>query len=294
MKLNQAQLDQFNRDGVIVARGVLTAADLQPVIDELATWIDERARELHAAGKIQDLHEDAPFSQRYGRLFGQCQEIGKGMDIMFYRGQAIFEFLHNQHLLDTVEALTGPEITCNPIQHLRAKPPEKYDPHTGPSFHVVPWHQDAGVMMPEAEGSNVVTCWLPLGDATVEMGCMEALPGVHRDGYLRHKKEGGTTIDPTLLPGVQPLALECRKGDVVFMSRFTPHRSTPNQSAHCRWSLDLRYQTTGHHTGRTAHPDFVVRSPSDPASVMTDYAEWRRRWVDAFENPRGFVGHRAE
>ncbi|HRW04202.1 MAG TPA: phytanoyl-CoA dioxygenase family protein [Caldilineaceae bacterium] len=294
MKLSQTAIDQYHRDGVIIARGVLTDADLQPVIDELSAWIDAQARALHAEGKIQDLHEDAPFSQRYGLLFGQCNEIGKGMDIMYYRGPAIFAFLHNPNLLDAVEGLTGPEITCNPIQHLRAKPPERFDPHTGPSFHVVPWHQDAGVMMPEAEGSNVITCWLPLGDATVAMGCMEALPGVHKDGYLRHKKEGGTTIDPALMPGVEPVALECHKGDVVFMNRFTPHRSTPNKSDHCRWSLDLRYQTTGHHTGRTAHPDFVVRSPSNPASVMNDYDEWCRLWVDAFENPKGVAAHRAE
>ncbi|MCB0083195.1 MAG: phytanoyl-CoA dioxygenase family protein, partial [Caldilineaceae bacterium] len=249
MRLSQHDLDRFHREGVIVARGVLTDADLQPVIDELAAWIDARARALQAEGKIQDLQEDAPFTERYGLLYGQCKEIGQGMDIMHYRGRAIFAFLHNQNLLDAVEGLTGPEITCNPIQHLRAKPPERFDPApAGHSFHVVPWHQDAGVMMPEAEGSNVITCWLPLGDATVEMGCMEALPGVHNQGYLRHKKEGGTTSDPTMMPDVKPLALECRKGDVVFMNRFTPHRSTPNRSEQCRWSLDLRYQTTGHHT----------------------------------------------
>ena len=149
-------------------------------------------------------------------------------------------------------------------------------------------------MMPEAEGSNVITCWLPLGDATVEMGCMEALPGVYKQGYLRHKKEGGTTIDPEQMPSVAPIALECRKGDIVFMSRFTPHRSTPNQSEECRWSLDLRYQTTSHHTGRTAHPDFVVRSSSNPSSVMNDYNEWCRLWIDAFENPKGVAAHRAE
>ena len=37
-------------------------------------------------------------------------------------------------------------------------------------------------MMPEAEVSNIVTCWLPLGDATLEMGCMQALPGVFNHG----------------------------------------------------------------------------------------------------------------
>ena len=72
------------------------------------------------------------------------------------------------------------------------------------------------------------------------------------------------------------------------------HRSSPNQSDRCRWSLDLRYQTTGHHTGRTAHPDFVVRSRVDPDSVLTDYQHWSHLWQDAFDNPSGYVGHRTD
>ena len=78
------------------------------------------------------------------------------------------------------------------------------------------------------------------------------------------------------------------------MSRFTPHRSTPNLTDEYRWSLDLRYQPTGQHTGRTGHPDFIARSRQDPACELSDYNEWCRLWVDAFENPRGFVGHRGE
>ena len=155
----------------------------------------------------------------------------------------MFEFLHNKNLLDTVESLVGPEITCNPIQHARTKPPTAYEGRTGPSFHVVPWHQDAGVMMPEAEVSNIVTCWLPLGDATVEMGCMQALPGVSTLGYLSHFKEEAATVTirPEILPSVEPIDLVCYKGDVVLLNKFTPHRSVPNISDRCRWSLDLRY-----------------------------------------------------
>ena len=149
-------------------------------------------------------------------------------------------------------------------------------------------------MMPEAEGSDVVTCWFPLAEAMVEHGCMEVLPGQVDDGYLRHQKAGGTTIVPEVMPEVEPLALECKRGDVVLMSRFTPHRSTPNHSDQCRWSLDLRYQPTGQHTGRTGHPDFIARSRRDPISELTDHEEWCRLWVDAFENPRGVVMHRGE
>lgn len=294
MRLTAEQLAEFNTRGVIIARAVLTHDDLQPVIDELSAWIDERARVLHAEGEIADLHEDAPFATRYGLLFKQCPAIGRGMDIMHYRGRAMFKFLRNENLLDLLESLLGPELTCNPIQHLRAKPPQAYENREGPSFHNAPWHQDAGVMMPEAEGSDVVTCWLPLAEATVETGCMEVLPGLVETGYLRHLSAGGTTIAPEAMPQTEPIPLECRRGDVVLMSRFTPHRSTPNYSDQCRWSLDLRYQPTGHPTGRTGHPAFVARSRRAPSSELADHETWCRLWIDAFENPRGVVAHRGE
>ena len=294
MTLTTEQIAEFNTRGVTIAREALTHDDLQPVIDELSAWIDERARTLHEEGEIADLHEDAPFATRYGLLFKQCPEIGRGMDIMHYRGRAMFAFLRNENLLDLLESLLGPELICNPIQHLRAKPPQAYENREGPSFHNAPWHQDAGVMMPEAEGSDVVTCWLPLAEATVETGCMEVLPGLVETGYLRHLAAGGTTIAPEAMPQIEPFPLECKRGDVVLMSRFTPHRSTPNYSDQCRWSLDLRYQPIGQHTGRTGHPDFVARSRRDPSSELTNYEEWCRLWIDAFENPRGVVAHRGE
>lgn len=292
MKLTEEQIETFRTDGFLIAEGALRDADLQPVIDELSAFIDKRARALKAEGKIEDLHEDAPFETRYGLLFKQCQEIGQGMDIMRLRGRAMFEFLHNENLLDVVESVLGPEITCNPIQHIRAKPPAAHEKREGPGFHNVPWHQDMGVMMYEAEESDVVTFWLPLGDATEEMGCMRVLKGIVKEGYLKHEKEGGTTIWSELLPDVEPTSAVCYKGDVVVMSRYTPHSSTSNLSDRCRWSMDLRYQPTGVHTGRTSNPDFVVRSSSRPDSVMDDYEEWCRLWVDAFENPRGISMHR--
>ena len=92
MQLTPEQIEEFTTRGVIIARGALTHDDQQPLIDELSEWIDARAHTLHKAGKIDELHEGAPFETRYGLLFKQCPEIGQGMDIMHYRGRAIFEF----------------------------------------------------------------------------------------------------------------------------------------------------------------------------------------------------------
>ena len=292
MKLTQQQCDTFQTQGVLIVKNALTDADLQPVIDEISGRISARATALQQEGKIDNLYEDETFDRRFAKLLAQSGEMASGLDIMHYRGKAIFEFLGNDNLLDVIEGIVGPEITCNPIQHLRAKPPV-IDGNASWAGGV-PWHQDAGVMMPEAEGSTIVTCWLPLGDSTVEMGCLQALPGItEENGYLTHQKEGGTMIKPELMPDVEPLMLECYRGDIILLSRFTPHRSQPNTSERCRWSLDLRYQPTGHHTGRTAHPDFVVRSRKNPDTVLKDHAEWSHLWVDAFENPRGYAGHRS-
>jgi phytanoyl-CoA hydroxylase len=293
MSLSEDQIREYRTRGVLRVRGALSTEDLQPVIEELEELIDHRARQLHENGEIGELWEEEPFETRYGLLYQQSRSMGKGLDIMHYRGRAVFDFLGNDHLLSVLQALLGEEITCNPIQHVRAKPPDEYEEHTGPSFHNAPWHQDAAVMMPEAEGSDVITCWLPLGEATADMGCMEVIPDQVWGGYLRHQKEGGTTVVPQLLPETEPVTMACDKGDVVLMSRFTPHRSRPNVSKRCRWSIDLRYQPTGQHTGRTAHPDFVVRSSLAPDSVVTDHAVWCDLWQEALENPSGVSMHRS-
>ena len=291
MGLTAEQVQTFQRDGVLVAEGVLTAEDLAPVITEYAAWIDAKANALFREGIITELHADAPFPRRVALLYAQTPEIMRGMDIMNLRGAATFALLRNPRLLDAVEALIGPEITCNPIQHLRAKPPAAM---TGESagFYNVPWHQDSGVMWAEADASNVMTCWLPLIDATVENGCMEVMPGAWERGHLTHQAAGGTTIRPDLLPEIAPRPVPVRKGGIVFMHRHTPHRSTPNFTDETRWSLDLRYQPTGVPTGRPFHPEFVARSRRNPDSVLTDHAEWSRRWEDALATSQNAQAHR--
>lgn len=267
---------------------------MQPVTDEISAWIEQRAQKLLERGELTELYPNAPFQTRYGLLYDQSKKMQNGLDLMYSRGRAMFEFLHNDNLLDVVQQLLGPNISCNPIQHLRAKPPIDFEIKKGPSFHNVSWHQDVGVMMPEAEASNILTCWIPLVDATIENGCMQAMPALVPAKYLRHVAGEDTTIDPAQLPNIEPISIACKKGDLVLMSRFTPHCSTPNLSNDCRWSLDCRFQTTGHHTGRTAHPAFSVRGKSTEVFPRMNYDDWCKAWIDAFENPRGEAGHRFE
>jgi ectoine hydroxylase-related dioxygenase (phytanoyl-CoA dioxygenase family) len=152
-----------------------------------------------------------------------------------------------------------------------------------------------GVTWEEADHSDIITCWMPLVDATRENGCMEVIPGVNKLGYLHHQKEGGTMIMPELMPDLPVICAECPRGGVVFMSRFTPHRGLPNVSADTvRWTLDLRFQPTGKPSGRPFYPTFVTHSAADPDSVLTDYDEWCRRWDAGLKAGEGQSWHRSK
>jgi hypothetical protein len=286
MSLSREQILDYQTNGYVIAQDVFTDTDLQPLIDEIEYLIDERARVLYEEGKLEQLYENEPFERRFALLRSQCPEIASKFDIMHLLGPAMFDFLKNDKLLDVAESLLGRELSCNPIQHIRAKMPWKGESEQPTvSFENVPWHQDAAVTSKDSEASEIITFWIPLVDATKETGCMDIMPEVFKIGYLEHQAEGGTTIVPKLLPHVKPTAAECRKGGIVIMNKYTPHRGTTNRSDIIRWSLDLRYHKTGAPSGRANHPSFVVRSRQNPEKAKVDHGEWCDLWEEAFKRP---------
>lgn len=280
MKLIPKQVEQFETEGFLLVRGALGDADLDPLIAEYDAFIDKRARQLHAEGKISDTHAGASFDRRLALICNECNEIYPELDIMKLRAKAAFGFLRNDSLLDMIEAFVGPEITCSPIQHMRAKIPTS-SASSGINPHVLPWHQDAGVTWEEADDEFILTVWLPLTRADETNGCLQVMPGVVGTGLRPHetRKGVGTVIVDEHMPKSKPLTLPMNKGDVLFFHKETPHRSTPNLTDTVRWSLDLRYQKTGTPTGRPFQPAFVARSRANPESEVRDWAEWDRLWA---------------
>jgi ectoine hydroxylase-related dioxygenase (phytanoyl-CoA dioxygenase family) len=294
MKLTDEQVAKFKNEGVLVAEGVVTEEDLAPVTAELEAWVDQKARALQGEGAITDLAEGEDFGNRIARLYAQSPRITEGLDVMQSLGPKLFEFLRNDNLLDAVQSLLGtPEITCNPIQHLRAKAPASATGE-GASFFNVPWHQDKAVTWEEADDSDIITCWLALVDATVENGCMEVVPYAFKNDLLEHKAgAGGPSIPPDAFgPDAEIRPVPVKRGGFVFMHRCTPHRSTPNFTESARWSLDLRYQPTGQPTGRPFHPEFIARSEAHPETVLTDHSVWANRWREALASSKGIRAHR--
>ena len=296
--LSDAQRSQFAQEGYLVVENVLDPArDIGPVMAEYGGVLDRLADELLARGEIRSAHRDLPFSERLieiclesGRTFSQhfdfnLPQKGVRWDTPIHVGPAIFNLLSNPRLLDVAEAVIGPEIYSNPVQHIRMKIPRRAVASDGPYDGLVsrtPWHQDNGVLMPEADEATILTVWAPITEATIENGCLQVVPRTNRADLVAHcPTPEGVAIPSALLPPQAAVSLPMRPGSVLLMTQRTIHSSLDDESVNdVRISFDLRYQPTGQPTGRPAFPGFVARSRAHPESVLRDPVAWERSWID--------------
>jgi phytanoyl-CoA hydroxylase len=296
MSLSQKQVDHFREKGYVIVEGALKDEDFHAVEHDYNVLINQKAQELLEEGHIQSTHANKPFSHRLAAIanelndevYNDFKRITSTLDIMKARVKPMFEFFFNPRLLSAVESIVGPEITLSPIQHIRPYLPIRGDKQP----MQVPWHQDQGVTKEEADASEILTVWLPLVDVDAKTGCIQVLPGVVPMGLLEHEPEGGTRIKPDRMPHIEPVNCAMKKGDLLFMSAYTPHRGQANQTDKVRWSMDLRFQKTGTPTGRPFWPEFIVQSKENPSSVQNDFDQWCKRWVTDQKNAKGIRLHR--
>jgi len=295
---SRVNIDAFNAQGFLIVDDALDPeSDLDPVVREYEALLDDLTERWQAAGTLPSTFKELPFAQRFARVLREAPpELnvmsyfdislpfrGVRDDTPIHLGPQTFGLLTNPRLLDLVEQFIGGEIYSNPIQHTRIKPPQRDLPeHLQGSFLLArtDWHQDRGVHLPEADGTRMLTVWLPLTDATADNGCLCVIPGSHRHGLVTHCTQGGARIPQALLDG-QPVPLPVKRGGVLFFHHLTKHASLTNTSDGIRWSFDLRYQPIGQPTGRPAFPGFIARSHQNPSSALTDWRDWANLWLEA-------------
>ena len=283
--LTPAQIESFERDGYLLVENLLDQALLDRVRTEYAELL---AGMMAGWGRTSsgDFATDLVEAYRDGLEWFQPMDISLPgdrirADTPMHFGPAVFDMVTAPRLLDLAEALIGPEITSNPIQHVRIKPPER-DLRPGEARgHIggTDWHQDRAVALEEADETQMITVWLAVTDATVENGCLQVIP--NKTELLPHCPQRQTSIAKGFIDTDRAVPLPVRSGGAVIFHPMTPHASLPNRSDGIRWSFDLRFNRTGQPTGRGHFPDFVARSRANPASELTDWRAWRALWEAA-------------
>jgi ectoine hydroxylase-related dioxygenase (phytanoyl-CoA dioxygenase family) len=112
-----------------------------------------------------------------------------------------------------------------------------YKPATGGSQ--APWHQDEAFWDDRNHlKSESASVWMPLDDAVVESGCMQFVPGSHRNDVLRHRCEPGEPLvvdEPVDLSTA--VACPLPAGGATFHHCRTLHHTAPNTSGRPRRAI---------------------------------------------------------
>jgi phytanoyl-CoA hydroxylase len=104
-------------------------------------------------------------------------------------------------------------------------------------------HQDSTFLY--TEPIDIAGLWFALEDATIENGCLWALPGGHRYGLKSRwrRSENGTmefeVFDTQAWPTEGLIPLEVPKGSVILLHGLLPHCSFENKSTRSRHAYTL-------------------------------------------------------
>ena len=296
--LSNTQLKQFEEDGFLIVEDVLDTHFINTVRDEYHELIDNLVLQRGTAGlhwgslglddKLSYLIANDPDAYEYLDI---SLPLIEGLDETagVHTGPAVFKLLTHPNILDIAQSIVGEEIVSNPVQHTRIKPPENALSEKGrgnSNMARTGWHQDAAVIVEEAENSPMLTVWVAISDATPEMGCMQAVAGSHRWDNLGLHCPGRSGVGEIFIPGDlvnkhEHVNLSVGAGGIVLLHRKTWHGAGPNTSNKLRWSFDLRYQPPGYSTGRECFPEFLARSVTHPENVLTDPVHWSQQWDTA-------------
>ena len=208
----------FERDGYVHLPGVLTTDEVDAI---------EVVYDRFMCGEI-----DVPGKDLYDMVTGEY-----GTDPTDY---AIFNVMlprrYHPDWKDNIFERVGLSIASQlcgegmvlDFDQLLAKQPGRDDA-------VFAWHQDQAYWI-NTDDRRTATCWLAVDDSTIENGCMQFLPGSHRESVRPHRpltgnREDQHTLVTDLRPGDELVAVEIRRGDITVHNEGVLHGSGGNTSS---------------------------------------------------------------
>lgn len=109
------------------------------------------------------------------------------------------------------------------------------------------WHQDEAFI--PTRDRSLCGAWIALDDATVDNGCLWAVPGGHKDGILyptrlhHPSEEWEQSQEMVGHDASSAIPLEAKQGSVVFFNGYLPHMSYKNRTSRYRRVFVSHYMT---------------------------------------------------
>ncbi len=251
--MTPAQLAQFKRDGFLVLEDFVTRA----ACNALRARAEELVRDFDPAGIV------SIFSNREQTRTSDDYFLESGDKIRFFFEENAFKAdgTLKQSKQESINKIGHALHDLDPVfdQFSRAPQIEQLvsdlglnDPLLLQSMYIfkqpriggeVTCHQDGTFLF--TEPLKMVGLWFALEDATIDNGCLWAIPGGHKNGLKSRfvRAEGGgtrfETLDDADWPRDNLQPLEVKQGSVIVLDPLLPHLSRENRSVKSRHAYTL-------------------------------------------------------
>jgi ectoine hydroxylase-related dioxygenase (phytanoyl-CoA dioxygenase family) len=216
-QVGDEEREAFARDGYVHLAGVLSEEELAEIE---ATYDRFLRREIEVPGKdFNDMTTGEHGTDPAGYAI-----VNVMLPRRYYaawRGN-VFE----RRAASIARQLCGDGMEID-FDQLLAKQPGRDDAVFG-------WHQDQAYWI-DSDDRRTATCWLAVDDSTVANGCMQFLPGSHREPVRPHRPLHGDraeshTLVTDLRPGDVMVPVPISRGDITVHCEGVLHGSGGNTS----------------------------------------------------------------
>lgn len=215
LRLIDEQIAQFHDQGYVAGVRVLSDAQVDVLLEELAELVDP-----HRTGNelFYEYHsnESADPSRVLFHALGAWRITPGFHDLLW---NPAFTVPASQ-LLDGPVRFWHDQLFCKPARH----------------GGVVAWHQDYSYWTRTRPMAHL-TCWIGLDDATRDNGCLQYIPGSHRWSLLPITGLAGdmeaireVLSDEQWAQFQRPAAIELKRGEAAFHHPLMVHGSNENST----------------------------------------------------------------
>lgn len=235
--LSDQQIEEFHRDGYVLLEDVISESELAPL---------EEVYQQFMRGEVSGMGRDfCDMSGPYTRAFEDFQIVNAVLPRV-YRPELVGNIYERRARSISLQ-LVGATATLDYDQFL-AKRPRK----GGAKFA---WHQDLGYWPRTPTETLTATVSLALDDAREDNGCLQVVPGSHREPKLRpHRpmirtnpttgaREEGHTLTIELAPEDRIVSLPVKRGSVSVHNERIVHGSPGNSSDRWRRTYIVAFRT---------------------------------------------------
>ena len=254
--LTAEQLDDWKRDGFLALPGFFDRADcegLKTHVESMLAEIDPQTDgDTSVFSTTEQSHAQDDWFLGSGDTIRWFFEDGAIVDGKLTRPMslAVNKLGHAMHDLDPVfEAFTRRPEMAEVVADVGIA-----DPKLLQSMYIfkqpgiggeVTCHTDHTFLWTEPQ--SVIGFWVAIEDATIDNGCMWAIPGGHhtpvKSRFRLSDDDGGGTVidvfDDTQYPAGDLVPLEAEAGTLIILHGTLPHWSAPNTSGVSRHAYTL-------------------------------------------------------